>query len=57
MLVLPLLLLLKKAAILIANRAGYVPSTTLVRFGQDGVTNTAAPAGTTPDLISKLAGI
>jgi len=47
----------KKAAILIANRAGYVPSTSLVRFGQDGVTNTAAPAGTTPDLISKLAGI
>jgi len=47
----------KKAAILLANQGGFVPSTSAVRFGQDAVTNTSAAAGTTPDLISKLAGI
>jgi hypothetical protein len=47
----------KKAALLIAKQGGFVPSTSTTRFGQDAVTNTAAGAGTTPDLISKLAGI
>jgi len=47
----------KKAAILKINQGGYVPSSSLINFGDDGVTNTADPAGTSPDLISKLAGI
>jgi len=45
------------AALLKVQQGGFLAPSSLLRFGQDAVTNTAAAAGTTPDLISKLAGI
>jgi len=42
------------AALLKVQQGGFLAPSSLLRFGQDAVTNTAAAAGTTPDLISKF---
>jgi len=48
----------KAAAIATLNQVpSQLPSSSVLYFGQNPIANTADPAGTTPNLISKLAGI